>query len=103
MSCLVLFVTSDADALWDGSAGPRLTVALILKHMVNYNLQALAKHVHGCDYEYHTDIRLINDIATLYAQLSGLVQGSGMYAGWINADAYEACGEQQGILPFPCA
>lgn len=82
-------------------ASIRLTHSLLIDHTTNYNLQAYAKHLHGCDWRYHRDIPLINSICSKLRLLGGILPVDKSFDGWVNGDVYEFCGEQQGLVAFP--
>ncbi|KAJ3966347.1 hypothetical protein EV361DRAFT_954161 [Lentinula raphanica] len=82
-------------------AGPRLTVNSLTDHRTWFNLQALAKHSCGVDWEYHHDIGLLNRISFLLSYLSDLIGSTHSYALWINGDLYERTSETFGVCEFP--
>ncbi|KAJ7832359.1 hypothetical protein B0H13DRAFT_2370979 [Mycena leptocephala] len=67
-------------------AAPRLTVTSLTDHRTHFNLQALAKHIYGVDWEYHHDLALINRTSFLLNYLSDVIDGADSYADWMNAD-----------------
>ncbi|KAG6825372.1 hypothetical protein H0H92_003927, partial [Tricholoma furcatifolium] len=64
-------------------------------------LTALAKHLHGVDWDYHHCLSLINRSAFLLNYLSDVIDGAGAYTHWINGDLYERTTEQFGICHVP--
>ncbi|KAJ6558917.1 hypothetical protein B0H10DRAFT_1967203 [Mycena sp. CBHHK59/15] len=80
---------------------PRLTVNSLADHRTHYNLQAMAKHEFGVNWDYHHDLALINRTSFLLNYLSDIVDGADSYADWINGDLYERTTEKFGVCPFP--
>ncbi|KAJ6626312.1 hypothetical protein B0H10DRAFT_2211200 [Mycena sp. CBHHK59/15] len=65
-------------------AAPRLTVNSLADHRTHYNLQAMAKHEFGVNWDYHHHLALINRTSFLLNYLSDIVDGADSYADWIN-------------------
>ncbi|KAF7340497.1 3'-5' exonuclease domain-containing protein [Mycena sanguinolenta] len=82
-------------------AAPRLTVNSLTDHRTQYNLQAMAKHVFGVDWEYHHDLALINRTSFLLNYLSDIIDGANSYGQWMNADLYERTTEKFGVCAVP--
>ncbi|KAK7025856.1 hypothetical protein R3P38DRAFT_3531780 [Favolaschia claudopus] len=82
-------------------AAPRLTVNSLTDHRTYYNLQAMAKHEFGVNWEYHHDLALINRTSFLLNYLADVVPGVESYADWLNADLYERTTEKFGICEVP--
>ncbi|KAK6988809.1 hypothetical protein R3P38DRAFT_3228414 [Favolaschia claudopus] len=82
-------------------AAPRLTVNSLTDHRTYYNLQAMAKHEFGVNWEYHHDLALINCTSFLLNYLADIVPGIESYADWLNPDLYERTTEKFGICEVP--
>ncbi|KAJ7925682.1 hypothetical protein B0H13DRAFT_2266228 [Mycena leptocephala] len=82
-------------------ASVRLTVNSMTDHRTQFNLQAMAKHLFGVDWEYHHDLGPINRTSFLLNYLSDIVDGASSYAEWMNADLYERTTEKFGVCPVP--
>ncbi|KAK7002121.1 hypothetical protein R3P38DRAFT_3215931 [Favolaschia claudopus] len=82
-------------------AAPRLTVNSLTDHRTHYNLQAMAKHEFGVNWEYHHDLALINRTSFLLNYLADIVPGVDSYADWLNADLYQRTTEKFGICEVP--
>ncbi|KAK6972283.1 hypothetical protein R3P38DRAFT_2812412 [Favolaschia claudopus] len=82
-------------------AAPRLTVNSLTDHRTYYNLQAMAKHEFGVNWEYHHDLALINRTSFLLNYLADIVPGVESYADWLNPDLYERTTEKFGICEVP--
>ncbi|KAJ7278111.1 hypothetical protein C8J57DRAFT_1221969 [Mycena rebaudengoi] len=70
-------------------ASSRLVVNSMTDHHTQFNLQALARHVYGVDWEYHHDLALINRTSFLLNYLSDIINGADSYSNWLNTDPYE--------------
>ncbi|KAJ7747497.1 hypothetical protein B0H16DRAFT_1461980 [Mycena metata] len=78
-------------------ASTRLANNSLTDHRTVYNLQAMAKHIYGVDWDYHHDLSLINRTSFLLNYLSDTTDGADSYSDWMNADLYERTTETFGV------